>query len=61
MQRMSHYNKVIVCSAYCKDAEYAIQTLLVKSIKIVEKNRPHRENITISISHGLLKIAILIC
>ena len=34
---MSHYYKVIVCRANCMDAEYAILTLLVKSVKIVEK------------------------
>jgi len=36
MQRMSHYYNVIVCHAYCMDAEYAIKPLLVKSVKIVE-------------------------
>jgi len=51
MQRMSHYYKAIVCHAYCMNAEYAIKMLLVKSVEIVEKNRPHRENITILISH----------
>jgi len=40
MQRMSHYYAVIVCRAYCMDAEYAIYTLLVKSGKIVEKIAP---------------------
>ena len=62
MQRMSHNYKVIARHAYCMDAEYAIKTLLVKSVKIVGKNRPNRENIAIWISHYLKKkIAILIC
>jgi len=33
------------------DTEYAIWTLLVESVKMVLKNRPHKKNVAISISH----------
>ena len=35
--------------------------LNTKFKRIVEKDRPHRENIAISISHDFLKITIAIC
>jgi len=50
MQHMSHYYTVIVRRAYCMDDEYAIERLLVKSVKIVEKKSSHRKNIAISMS-----------
>jgi len=34
MQGMSHYYKVMERHAYCMDTEYAIYTLLVKSVKM---------------------------
>ena len=62
MQCMSHHYKVIVCRAYCIDAEYAIYMLLVKTVKIIgKKSSPQAKYREFDLPRFFLQITISIC